>query len=108
MGRVNDDFEIVVQLLGNIAPQFCSNDSACLRVEALDPEIDLSFGVHNTNFSSFGRRPSLERLPLQEVRDRSGLAPDGIIKSAIQLRTAIDPDRACCFDFWFDRCSLLT
>jgi hypothetical protein len=75
MGGVNDDFKVVVQLLGNIAPKFRGYYLFWLRVETGNAEVDLVFRVENANFGLFRRRLSLEWFPLQEVGDRRGLSP---------------------------------
>ena len=75
MGGVYDDFKVIIQFLGDIPPQFCSNDFLRLRVKAGDAEVDVTLGVQNADFGFLRRRLSLEGLALQKVRDWRGLLP---------------------------------
>ncbi len=75
MGGVDYDFKVVVQLLGNIAPEFRGDYLLRLRVKTGNAEVDLVFRIENANFGLFRGRLSLEWFPLQEIGDRRGLSP---------------------------------
>src|SRR5207237_6492496 len=53
MGGVYDDFKVIIQFLGDIPPQFCSNDLLGFGVTAGDADIDLMLGVNDPNFGLF-------------------------------------------------------
>ena len=83
MRRVNDDFEIVIQLLTDIPPQFGCDDSSRIRVEACYAEVDFVLVVKDADFGFLSRRLSFKGLPLKELGDRRGLPPFGIIKGPV-------------------------
>src|SRR4029077_8016744 len=49
VGRIDDDLEIVVEFLTDVAPELAGNDSRRIGVEALDAEIDFMLTVENTD-----------------------------------------------------------
>ena len=67
MGGVDDNFKVVVQLLGNIAPKFRGDYLLRLGVKTGNTEVDLVFRVENANFGLFRGCLSLEWFPLQEI-----------------------------------------
>ena len=71
MGRVDDDFEVVVQLLSDVPPQFGGNDSFRIRVRAKYAEVNIMFVVENADFSLLRWNLSFERFALQKIVDRA-------------------------------------
>src|SRR5437667_3721705 len=83
MRRVNDDLEVIVQFLTDIAPQFGRDDPFRIRVEARNAEIDFMLAVENADFGFFSRGLPLKGFPLQKVVNRTGLLPDGIVECSV-------------------------
>src|ERR1700675_654331 len=90
MGGVDDDLKVVIQFLTDVPAQLCGHDPFGIGVEASDAEVDFVFVVENADFGSFSWSLSFVRLALQEVRNRSGLHPEGIIERAVQLGNSIN------------------
>src|SRR6266568_1263068 len=84
MRRVNDDFEIVIQLLTDITPQFGGDDPFRVSVEASDAEIDFVPVVKDADLGFLSRWLSFKWLPLQKVGNRRGVLPRGIVKRPVQ------------------------
>src|SRR5437764_10195336 len=95
MGGVYDDFKVIIHVLRDIAPQFCSNGLLGFAVKAGDAEIDLMLGVNDPNFGLFCWWLPLKRFPLQKVCNWRGLFPERIVECAVQLRSPINANRAC-------------
>ena len=83
MRRVNDDLEVIVQFLTDIAPQFGCDNPFRIRVKTRNAEIDFMLAIENADFTFFSGALPLERFPLQKVVNRSGMLPDGIIERSI-------------------------
>ena len=83
MGGVYDNFKVIIQFLGDIPPQFCSNDLLGFGVKAGDAEIDLVLGVKNPNFGLFCWWLPLKGLALRKVVDWSRVLPHGIVKGSV-------------------------
>jgi hypothetical protein len=66
---IDQDFEVVVQLLADVAAQFGCNDPGGLRVKTMNPKIDSTACVENPNFRFFSGGFSFVRLSLVKIRD---------------------------------------
>ena len=56
VSRVDEDFEIVIQLLADVAPQLGGDDRLGIGIEAGDAEIHFVLCVEDTDFRFFSRR----------------------------------------------------
>jgi hypothetical protein len=92
--RINDDFEVVVELLAHIPPQLRSDDAMRSRVMACDPKVHVVVRVQDSNFGAFSSALPFEGLSLPEICDRFRQLPDRIVEASVHLRRALDVHRA--------------
>src|SRR5260370_16779606 len=85
MIRVDENLEVVIQILANIAAEFAGDDARRIRIEALNAKINGASRVQNPHFCFLSRWLALERLPLTKVRDRFRQLPKRILQSAIKF-----------------------
>jgi len=92
-GGVDDDFEVVVQMLGDIATQFGGDDLLWFGVKTRNSEINGVLCIENANFSAFRWLLAFVGFALQKIRDGSGLLPQRIVECAVELWRSIDRGR---------------
>src|SRR5258708_29732894 len=77
--RVDENLEVIIQVLTNIAAQFGGGDARRLRLMAINPEIDGMSGVDNAYFRFLRWRLTFVRLALPKISNGFGRLPNGII-----------------------------
>jgi hypothetical protein len=100
MGRVDDDFEIVVQFLADVASQFRRDDPFWIGVEANHAKVDIVLIIENTNYGFLGRRLPFKRLSLQKIGYGAGRLPLAVVQCSVK---SWPPFNASCFraSTWF-------
>ena len=88
--RIDQDFEVIIQILAYVAPQFTCDDSQRLGIKAVNPEIDSVARIENAYFRSFRSRLSFVRFLLAKLRNRFRGLPERIVQRPIELRSVID------------------
>src|SRR5262249_9200944 len=96
VGRINDDFKVIIEFLADISPQLSGNDAGGVGVEAGDSKEPGAPGVEDTHLRSLRRLLSLKGFSLQESPNWSRLPPKRIVKGAVQTWSAIYTKRLCC------------
>jgi hypothetical protein len=84
MGLVNQNFEVIVQVLTRIAPQFRRNDPGRFGVVAMNPKINGSPREENANLRFFRRRLAFVRLALAKISDGRGRLPQWVVEASIE------------------------
>ncbi len=85
---------MIVKVLTDIAPEFCSDDPRRFGVIAINSKVYSVPGVENAHLRLFGRRLAFVGLSLPELDNRFGGLPERVIQSPIELWGAAD---ASCF-----------
>src|SRR6266496_2097124 len=90
-GRVNDDGEVVVEILGEVSPQLSRDNLFRRSVMAMDSKVDMAGVVQNTYLGLFGSWLGLKGLPLPEVGQHRRRGPDGVVQRPIDSWRAVGP-----------------
>src|SRR5207245_10846429 len=85
VSRVDDDFEVVVQFLTDVPPQFSGDNPLGMGIEAGNAEIEFMLGVENADFGFVCGRLPLKRLSLPKCGDGGGLLLQEAVKFAVEM-----------------------
>jgi hypothetical protein len=72
MVRVDEDFEMIIQVLTHIAPEFRCDNPSGLGIMAIDSEVYSVRRVENAYFRLLGWQPTFVGFPLPKIGDRFG------------------------------------
>ena len=79
MAGIDNDLEIVIQFLADVAAEFSGEDALRMGVEAGNAEVDFALAVEDANFRLLRRRAPFKGLALPKVGNWSCLEPEWII-----------------------------
>jgi hypothetical protein len=91
--RIDQDFEVVVQVLAYVPPEFGRDDPGGLGVIAINPEIHGVSRVENAYFCLLGWRLAFVGFSLTELRNGFGGLPERVVQGSVELWAVID--RSC-------------
>ena len=84
--RIDQDFEVVVQVLAYVPPEFGRDDPRWLGVIAMNPEIHGVSRVQNAYFRLLGWRLAFAGFPLTELGNGFGGLPERVVQGSVELR----------------------
>src|SRR5438876_4730305 len=95
MIRIDENLEVVIQILANIAAEFPGDDARRIRIETMNAKIDGVSRVQNPHFCFLSRWLALERFPLTKIRDRFCQLPKRIVQSAVKFGSSLHGHSLC-------------
>jgi len=87
--RIDQDFEVVVQVLAYVPPEFGRDDPRGLGVIAMNPEIYGVSRVENAYFRLLGWRLAFVGFPLTELGNGFGGSPERVVQGSVELGRVI-------------------
>jgi hypothetical protein len=70
MVRIDEDFEMIIQVLTDIAPKLGGDDPRGLSIKTMNSEVDGMRGIEDANLRFLGRWFTFAGFPLTKVGDR--------------------------------------
>ena len=87
--RIDQDFEVVVQVLAYVPPEFGRDDPRGHRVIAMNAEVYGVARVENAYFCLLGCWFTFIRLPLAKISNDFRRLPERIVQRPVELRSVI-------------------
>jgi hypothetical protein len=88
--RIDQNFEVVVQVLTHVAAQFRRHNARGFSIATTDAEINSVSRLENAHFRLPGGRLVLEWLSLAKLRDGLGIEPEGIVQGTVEFWSMVD------------------
>jgi len=89
---IDENFEVVVEVLADVAAEFGCYYLRWLGIIAMNAEINGMVCVKNSDFSSLCSRLTFIRFPLAEIRDPLGRLPQRVVQGSVDLRNPVNAD----------------
>src|SRR6267142_19589 len=83
--RIDQDFEVVVQVLAYVPPEFGRDDPRRLGVITMNSEIHGVSRVGNAHFRLLGWRIAFVGFPLAELHNGFGGLPERVVQGSVEL-----------------------
>src|SRR6266566_6866125 len=84
MSFVDQDLEVIIQVLIDIAAQFCCDNPRGFRVVAMNSKVDGCRSVDNANLGFFCRWLAFVRLALTKISDDLSGLPKRVVEASVE------------------------